>query len=1040
MNETMLADFASPGRALRGAPFWSWNAELEPAELRRQIRLMKQMGFGGFFMHARVGLATPYLSKEWFECVDACVDEARKQGMFAWIYDEDRWPSGAAGGLVTKHPAYRSQHVVMYKSREQLSKDATLLAAFDVTLDASGALLNYAKVAEDAPKTKNATRVFFAQEPKEPSSWYNNQTYLDTMNPEAVKAFISVTHEAYRKHCHTDFGGVIPGIFTDEPNYMSTNGWHRHHPAMPWTAKLPAYVKKHCKFDLVAVLPELFFPFADDAPSKARHHYYDSISQLFSNAFGKLIGDWCAENNLLYTGHLLKEATPVSQSEEVGSAMRFYPHMQAPGMDLLTERWREYDTAKQVSSVAHQFSRTWRLSETYGCTGWDFNFAGHKALGDWQAALGINLRCPHLSWYSMQGQAKRDYPASIFYQSPWFEQYTLVEDYFSRINVLLTRGSETRRILVVHPVESVWLYMAHDKGRAKPDAISAGLRNLRDLLLGEHLDFDYGEETLMHDFGSVEGKAFRLKDATYDVIVVPLVHTLRATTLARLEQFADAGGTIIWTATPELVDAAPSDRARKLTQRTTFAGTPGALIDALEPFRVISITAPDGQEIPSLLYLLREDADAAYLFVCNTSFNITGEDAPLVRDRRLAHPDVNITGLPDYSGTPLECDPETGAFYRADAKKLANGNWCVNTSFPVIGSRLFLFPKAKDASHAKFPKRPHYTTLKTLRIRPVYWKIRRNEPNVLLLESPSVKIADAAFKKPENFIFADDAIRDALHIAHRGGHMAQPWLLKLGDAPKVSEIPVILRYTFECETIPETTVDLALECPEVFTSITLNDQPVNLELVNGWWCDPSLKRVALPPAFHIGTNTLELQLNYATNFSGLENIYLLGDFGVTLKPDTPVITGRPVRLKIGHWTYQGLPFYSAAVQYVTTLKLPPRQKGRRIVLRFPAYAGTLLRVFIDNRLAGSTAWAPNEIDVTDALPDAASCELAVEIISSRRNSHGPFHFPSLTLPWTGPDQFKGIKSWWDDTATGWTDQIQLAPCGLLDTPELIIRA
>ena len=91
--------------------------------------------------------------------------------------------------------------------------------------------------------------------------------------------------------------------------------------------------------------------------------------------------------------------------------MRFYEHMQAPGMDLLTERWRIYDTAKQVSSVARQFGRKWRLTETYGCTGWDFPFAGHKALGDWQTALGINLRCQHLYWYTMKGEAKRDYPA-----------------------------------------------------------------------------------------------------------------------------------------------------------------------------------------------------------------------------------------------------------------------------------------------------------------------------------------------------------------------------------------------------------------------------------------------------------------------------------------------------------------------------------------------------------------------------------------------------------------------------------------------------
>ena len=93
----LLKDFSNPSSEFRGKPFWAWNGRLEPEELRKQIRIMKKMGLGGFFMHARVGLDTAYLSDDWFKCVDACIDEAQKQKMEAWLYDEDRWPSGAAG-------------------------------------------------------------------------------------------------------------------------------------------------------------------------------------------------------------------------------------------------------------------------------------------------------------------------------------------------------------------------------------------------------------------------------------------------------------------------------------------------------------------------------------------------------------------------------------------------------------------------------------------------------------------------------------------------------------------------------------------------------------------------------------------------------------------------------------------------------------------------------------------------------------------------------------------------------------------------------
>ena len=85
-------------------PFWSWNDKLEPNELRRQIRNMHELEMRGFFMHARGGLMTEYMSDEWFECIDACVDEAKKLGMEAWAYDENGWPSGFAGGKVLEDP------------------------------------------------------------------------------------------------------------------------------------------------------------------------------------------------------------------------------------------------------------------------------------------------------------------------------------------------------------------------------------------------------------------------------------------------------------------------------------------------------------------------------------------------------------------------------------------------------------------------------------------------------------------------------------------------------------------------------------------------------------------------------------------------------------------------------------------------------------------------------------------------------------------------------------------------------------------------
>ena len=83
----------------------------------------------------------------------------------------------------------------------------------------------------------------------------------------------------------------------------------------------------------------------------------------------------------------------------------------------------EYTTAKQAQSMARQHGKKGISSELYGVTGWDTDFRDYKFHGDWQAALGVVLRIPHLSWVSMKGEAKRDFPATFGYQSPWYKKF-----------------------------------------------------------------------------------------------------------------------------------------------------------------------------------------------------------------------------------------------------------------------------------------------------------------------------------------------------------------------------------------------------------------------------------------------------------------------------------------------------------------------------------------------------------------------------------------------------------------------------------------
>jgi alpha-L-rhamnosidase len=1032
MNKALLSGFAAPSSEYRGAPFWAWNGKLEPEELKRQIRVMHEMGLGGFFMHSRVGLDTPYLSEEWYECVQACIDEAEKLDMQAWLYDEDRWPSGAAGGLVTSNPEYRAKEIVA----EEITEPAKLiinddtLAIYICRLEGINVSAVEKLQAVPAEIHPSETLLHFYVKANECSSWYNGQTYLDTLNHDAVKKFIEVTHEDYKKNIEEHFGKRVPGIFTDEPNYgrvcldIDANKC-----SSPWTQKLQEVFLDRYGYDILDHLVELFYDVEGVELSKARLNYIDCITHLFVDAFARQIGEWCDDNDMLHTGHVLEEDSLSHQTNCVGNCMRFYEYMQAPGMDLLTERWKVYDTAKQVSSAANQFNRKWRLTETYGCTGWDFPFLGHKALGDWQAALGINLRAQHLSWYTMEGQAKRDYPASIFYQSPWYQQYSKVEDYFGRINLAMTQGVEVRDLLVIYPVESAWTTIK--KGWKESDfsaKLDTQMINLRDSLLEASIDFDYGDEDIMSRHGSVlienGTPVLKIAQAEYKTVVVPELITVRKSTLELLKKFKDVGGQVIFIGSPATyVDGDKSNCAAELSDSCENISTPDEkLIDVVSSARRISITDENGKQINQALYLLREDGDSTYLFICNTGHPETEEvvlqNDILARDRKESFPKVKVELKTSKGCNLLELDPETGDIYQADAEKTQEG-WLINTSLDILGSRLFV---STDSTESYQP-RPRLSTVSKTALQKSSGIIL-SEDNVLPLDRAKYSINGEELKHETYILHVDHEVRKSIGIQPRGGQMVQPWARDKSDIGETSD--VMLSYEFFCDAIPSGALFLGIERPELY-EIYVNGNQLSADSDSGWWCDKSLRKLPLSPMFiKQGRNEIVLKCKYNKLHPGLEAIFLLGNFGVIQDDLKLTVTNPAQTLSLGDWGKQGLPFYSGSVGYKFDIDFAPANDEKAFI-KLNEYRGVCAKIIVNGQEAGILAWAPNELDISGYIQDAKT-EIIVEMFGSRRNSHGPLYMEEDWPSWTGPGQYEQF-----------TSEYSLVPCGIIDAPELLIK-
>lgn len=991
--------FKAPTSEYRGTPFWSWNCKLDKGLLDRQITVLKGMGFGGFHMHSRTGMATPYLSDDFMELVKFCTSRAREEKMLAWLYDEDRWPSGSAGGLVTQNPAYRQRYLLF---TPQIQQEGKLLASFDIELDREGCLQSYRRL-DEGETGGNVWHAYLKV--SGPDSWFNNQTYVNTLDKKAIDAFIEITYEAYKKAVGEDFGSVVPAIFTDEPQFSrkSTLGFafEKRDVSLPFADDLPDTYRAVYGEDLLAGLPELIWDLPEGRASLIRYHYHDHIAQRFADAFANNCGAWCRENGLMLTGHMMEEPTLESQTAALGDAMRSYSGFDLPGIDMLCDR-REYNTAKQTQSAVHQYGREGMLSELYGVTNWDFDFRGHKLQGDWQAALGVTVRVPHLSWVSMEGEAKRDYPASINYQSPWHKEYALIEDHFARVNTAMTRGKPLVRIGVVHPIESYWLHWGPSEQTAEiREQMDKNHSDLTDWLLFGQLDFDFICESLLPSQCQAGGAPLQVGKMAYDTIILPNCQTLRSSTAQRLKAFLEAGGKlIVMGEDPGLLDAKEAGgKLDFLRQAVHIPFEKFALMEALRPQRQIDIRNAWGRRTTHLLTQLRQDGENRWLFIANGrkphNQDLIQPEEFVIRLAGRWKITLYDTMTGEITPLPAELDGEDTVIRRI---------LCTQDSL-----LLHLEPGEPGRSGLPAQKRPAVGEGFMGKV-----PVELSEPNVLLLDMAEYALDGGAYRSSEEILRLDNRLRAELGLPPRGSAIAQPWVVP----PEAATHRVSLRFTVKSE-IDCDGVSLALEHPEA-AEILCNGQPAD-NTPTGWYVDESIKTVKLP-GIRKGTNVIEVAYPFGRS-TNLEWCYLLGDFGVRVSGYEKTVTP-PVRaLSFADVTRQGLPFYGGNILY----KLPVVGDGRDLSVQVPLYRGALVGVLLDGERVGSIVFDPYTVTLPKLSGDH---EVGLLLFGNRVNSFGPVHNCDRSFGWYGPDA-------WRTQADRWSYEYVLRDFGILKSPALL---
>ena len=245
----VMDDFASPGKEFRSAPLWVWNTEVSRADIDRMLYDFKEQGFGGAFVHPRPGLATEYLSDEWFSLYRYAVDKGKELGLDIWIYDENSYPSGFAGGHVPAQmpESYNQGQGLALTRSSSIPENAdnyfmVLRKDGDVFEDISGNLQDYRGISGDYylyNKTYYGT-----------SPWHGGFSYVDLLVDGVTDKFIEITMDGYERTFGEELGPVIKGLFSDEPCIPGSGG-------VRWTPDLFKCFEDRWGYSLSTSLPML---------------------------------------------------------------------------------------------------------------------------------------------------------------------------------------------------------------------------------------------------------------------------------------------------------------------------------------------------------------------------------------------------------------------------------------------------------------------------------------------------------------------------------------------------------------------------------------------------------------------------------------------------------------------------------------------------------------------------------------------------------------------------------------------------------------
>ncbi|MFC2123512.1 glycosyl hydrolase [Bacteroidota bacterium] len=752
--------FKDPPNSARPFVRWWWNGDmLTEKEILRELDLLNEAGIGGVEINPirfpkgsdPVGYEPlEWLSDEWIKMLEVTLVSAKKRDIICDIIVGSGWPFG--GEFLEKDeqtqlltfetidltgpgsfsfskeellekvdPGIHSKNEKIYREIHGLRLVPAEIDTFDPGIDLNDKL-NKDQIIIDVPDGNHV--LYYLVKLTGFQAVINGAPgaagpVLNHYNKVAVDKYLYRMSDRL-KPVIGDLGDHFRAMFCDSLEMEGAN----------WYDDLPVEFEKRRGYDLLPYLPFILFkighmgnpveeiygsqlsPEVELEIQRVRYDFYITRLELFKERFIDSFNDWCHQNNVKSRiqaygrGYHPLEASMSIDIPECETWLR-----ETVGTEFADTGWRgrAYSVInKFVASGARLSGNRLVSCEEITNTSMVCNATLEtiKVTGDQSNLSGVTHSVLHGFNYS---PPDAPFPGWVQYgtffneRNPWWPYLRLWTDYKARLSSVFMNTDPVADIAILHPLADMWMKFGLQRDPFPVVSYPEYQHNIWEAIQQNGFGCDYVSENILQGSSFENGK-FQYGPRSYLTLILLEVETILPQTAIALNEFAEAGGKIIFIGktpfqNPEFKDHASKDATVKSTIDKIIGNYPshagihpapsGSLI---EWFRAImdrfSLKSYLNIENPDLFINqnLFRSGDSEFLFISNS-------DARKSRKIKIK--------IDNQGKTAWIWNAETGERKRMQVDS-SNGE--IHLSFEPAGSKLIVFDTNKNGTLLKSDK------------------------------------------------------------------------------------------------------------------------------------------------------------------------------------------------------------------------------------------------------------------------------------------------------------------------------------------------